>query len=106
MSLTYFGATVASTDQNPPIVIAQSMTGSIPNSVALTGGKVWFYSSTNTVAELNGTDAFDDGYELGMRSGDLCLGIFSTAASLLPIAFMAAVIGTTLGASLSTSPEA
>ncbi len=106
MALTYFGATVASTDQNPPMVIAQTMVGSVPNSVALTGGKVWFYSSTNTVAELNAANAFDDGYELGMRSGDLLFGVFSTAASLLPLPYMAAVIGTTAGASLSTSPEA
>jgi len=92
MALTYNGATAGTTLANPPILAHSfSWNGSVPNSPGLTGAKLWFFTSTNVVADLTAPGAIADGYSLGMRVGDILLGVSASAGSSSPIAFLGVV---------------
>lgn len=85
MTMTYLGTTAASSAANPPVVLAASVGGQIQWPGVLTtramGGKVWFYSSTNIMTDCDDAGAFTDGGVLGMRPGDLLLGVFNGGAA-------------------------
>lgn len=106
MSLTYNGATAGSTSANPPVVLDSVIGGQLPNSQGLLGAKLWFYSSTNTAAELAGTlNAVNDGIALGIKAGDILIGVTATAGSTAPICFMGvfATSAASTGAALSSN---
>lgn len=105
MTVTYNGTTAGSTSQNPPVLIAQAMAGSISNSPGLTAAKLWFYTSTNASTDLSDTSGgFSDGYGLGMRAGDVVICVQATAGSTLPITTVGTVgASSTAGAFLTTS---
>ena len=93
MTLTYSGSTAGSTASNPPMVIAQAVGGRVPWATTgstdspvdySAGGKVWFYSSTNLCQDLSSTaqvNAFSDGIALGMRKGDILIGVQTSGNS-------------------------
>lgn len=91
MALTYVGTTGGSTSANPPVELAGAISGQVPNSQGLTGAKLWFYSSTNAATDMGTTGAFSDGYPLGMRLGDVVIGVTATAASTAPILWLGAI---------------
>lgn len=110
MTLTYAGSTT--TAPNPPIAMLETWAGSVENSPGLKGGRVWLYTSTNVAADLTAPGSFSDGYALGMRPGDLVLGVTASAGSSTPIAFMGVVglvssnaelLGPSSGAALSSN---
>lgn len=104
MALTYNGATAGSTLANPPVLLEAAMGGHVnfatTGSTAgvsnlptgASGAKIWFYSSSNTAAELAGAASINDGVALGMSIGDILIGVTSTAASTSPIAFMGVLV--------------
>lgn len=106
MTATYNGTTAGSTSANPPNLLAQVMSGSVSNSPALTGAKLWHYTSTNYSTDVsNGATAvITDALALGMKAGDLILGVTSTAASTVPFIWMGCVTSvSTSGAVISTN---
>lgn len=110
MTMTYNGATAGTTSANPPILLTQAMGGQITNTPSgMTGGKVWLYNSTMVFADLVGSSAaptFTDGYALGMRAGDLMMGVVGGTAASSAAPFLGLVGGanTSSGAWLSSSP--
>ena len=108
MALTYNGTTAGSTLSNPPVLLKAAMGGHVQYAttgstagisnlpVGASGAKVWFYSSSNTAAELAGAASINDGEALGMSIGDIMLGATSTACSTAPI-FFAGVLVTSAG---------
>lgn len=55
---------MAYSTSSPPVLIAGSLTNQ--------GPKVWMYSSADTAATVDTSGYFSNGYDLGMRDGDLC----------------------------------
>ena len=105
MTATYYGATAASTLANPPVVIGQTMSGSLNNSPGYLGAKLWFYSSSNASTDISNSECFSDGQALGMQVGDvvLCVKAASTAEAN-PIVFLTPVIAvSSTGAYTSTA---
>ncbi len=106
MTATYNGTTAGSTSANPPSLLAEVMGGKVANSPALTGAKLWHYTSTNFSTDVSnaGTAVITDGQELGMAAGDLILGVTATAASTAPFIWMGCVTTvSTAGAYISTN---
>lgn len=65
---------MAYSTSNAPAMVAQGING---------GRKLWFYASTDAATVVRTDGYFSNGYELGMRSGDL-VHVVDTDAS--PIA--------------------
>ena len=100
----YVGSTATSTAANPPVVLASviggriqwantgttSVLGNLPTGAS--GGKLWFYSSTNLVTDVAAAAFFNDGTALGMSAGDLILGVYGTAASTTPFMYLAPLV--------------
>lgn len=106
MTITYNGTTAGATSTNPPVVIASALGGKITNAPGVTGGKLWFYQSTNAATDISGAaSSITDAKRLGMTEGDVLMGVYSTAAgstvSILYFGVIAAV--TTAGAAISTN---
>lgn len=100
--MAYSGSTAASSVNNPPAPLKGVLTR---GTTALTGQnhQVWTYSSTNLTTDLVASNFFTDGYQLGMRPGDIVIGSQYTSAGSSVIAFTSVVASvTTSGASLST----
>lgn len=85
MTATYQGSTQVSTSQNPPLNLYSVIGGKVPFPGVLTtaakGGKLWFYSSTNTPADMNAAGVITDGGNLGMTPGDILIGVFNGGAA-------------------------
>jgi len=72
----------SSTVANPPVLLYSVVGGRIQYPGVLhtstdqqRGGKVWMYVSTNAVTDVDDAGAFSDGGQLGMKPGDLLLGV-------------------------------
>ena len=105
MTMTYYSSTTSSTATNPPVHIAgglgfqstQQETGTLG---WLHGNKVWFYSSTNAPADCAGVAAFTDGAALGMRAGDVMIGVTSSGGSTTAYAWLGVIVAS----AASTAP--
>ena len=87
--MTYYSSTFSSTSSNPPIEIfggfGRQSTGQETGSLGwLHGNKVWFYSSTNGSSECAVANFFTDAVQLGMRPGDIVLGVTASGGSTTP----------------------
>jgi hypothetical protein len=114
--MAYQGTTAASTASNPPRVLVPNL-GGLPGSTQLStgvgggmspyrmqGGALWFYSSSDPHATVSTGNYFTDGQKLGMRVGDVVLGLYwTTQGSSVEIYMNAIKSVTTAGASFSTS---
>lgn len=113
--MAYSGSTATTTAANPPRLASHggfygpsgATTGlsTAPNSPSNQGGRIWTYVSTNKTTDLNatGNTFFTDGYNLGMRPGDVVMAVQFTSAGSSLILSLHAVSGvSTSGASLST----
>ena len=111
MTATYTGSTGGSTTANPPIHIAGAVT-SVPNSPGVTGGRLWFYTSTNTAPDMYAASVITDGAALGLKQGDVVLGVYATAGStaahiyLAPVAAVVASSAATLSTNFISSTMA
>jgi len=104
MTLAYLGATAGTTLANPPVLLVGAMGGHVnfatTGSTAAvskipagaSGAKLWFYSSSNSAAELASLNSIGDGVALGMTIGDLLIGVTSTADSTAPICYMGVLV--------------
>ncbi len=97
MTMTYYSSTFSSTASNPPIHIAGGIgtpsTSQESGSLGwLHGNKVWFYSSTNAPSDCAGVAAFTDGAALGMRAGDLVLGITASGGTTTAYPWMGVIV--------------
>lgn len=110
--MAYSGATAASSLANPPRLVIAAGIAQTPLTTGLTtapasanaqGGSLWYYASTNLTTDLTASNFFSDGYYLGMKPGDMVMGVqFSSAGSSVQT-FQGAITGvSTSGASLST----
>lgn len=104
MTITYNGSTASSTAANPPLVLVGSL-ANVTNSPGLTGGKFWFYTSTNVAVDMTAPAAFIDGAALGMKVGDVVCGVTAAAGSSSPILYFGCVglVTASSGASLSSN---
>lgn len=100
----YVGTTAASSVQNPPIQIARGLAGGVLGS-SLQGTGVWFYSSTDLSSVASTANYFTDGLYLGMRQGDMVLGVHqSSPGSTVAFAYQGVITNaSTLGCNLSTA---
>lgn len=109
--MAYSGSTAASSLANPPRQLIAGMANT-PATTGLTtaptaangqGGGLWYYASTNATTDLTASNFFSDGWYLGMRPGDLVIGVQFTSAGSSVINFMGTITGvSTSGASFST----
>lgn len=58
---------------NPPSLISQAVSG---------GRKVWLYASTDTATAVRVSGYITNGYQLGMRAGDIVLMIDTDASPI------------------------
>lgn len=65
---------MAYSTSNPPRVIAHGIGDS--------NGRLWIYASTDGQADVNTDGYFTDGYDLGMRQGDIVMAIDTNASPL------------------------
>lgn len=109
--MAYSGSTAGSTLANPPRKVVDGIAGNAgttglttaPGNAGGQGGALWVYSSTNLTTDLTASNFFSDGKSLGMRPGDIVIGVqFSSAGSSVQT-FIGAITGVSSnGASLST----
>lgn len=101
--MAYYGTTAASSVSNPPIQIARGLGGGVNTlSTAGTGSGMWLYNSTNGTTQLQDTAFFTDAYYIGMKGGDLILGVCATGSSAC--VFMGAIGAvTTAGAAIAST---
>ena len=109
--MAYSGSTAATTLANPPRKLIEGIAGMVgttglttaPASPGGQGGALWFYSSTNATTDIVASNFFTDGKALGMRPGDMVIGVQFTSAGSSVVTFQGAITGvSTNGASLST----
>lgn len=109
--MAYSGTTAATSLVNCPRKIVEPMVGNQgttglttnPGAPGAQGGALWFYSSTNLTTDLVAANFFSDGKLLGMRPGDMVMGVQFTSAGSSVISFQGAITGvSSSGASLST----
>lgn len=84
MTMTYYGTTAATTAANPPVRLTGgigmiSYPGDLTTSAR--GTQVWFYSSTNVPADMSAAGTFVDGVRLGMKNGDILMGVMNGGAT-------------------------
>lgn len=111
--MSYYGTTQSSSLVNPPRCIAGNALAGVagattglstaPDAPNTQGGSLWFYASTNLTTDVVASNFFSDGLKLGMRPGDVVLGVqFSSAGSSVQF-FIGSITGvSSSGASLST----
>lgn len=119
--MSYFGTTQASTIANPPRLLigglaanvfvtgstmflsTQGSTAPYANSPAAGGGQVWLYNSTNATTDMTASNFFSDAANIGMKAGDIVLGIQFTSAGSSGVLYAGGITAvTTAGANLST----
>lgn len=111
--MAYSGATAATSLANPPRLMTQDIC-SPPVTTGLStaptanpggqGGALWFYASTNLTTDLvPATTFFSDGWYLGMRPGDIVMGVqFTSIGSSITTFTGAIVTASTAGCGMST----
>ena len=115
--MAYLGSTQASSLRNPPRCLISGFAGT-PRSTALStgipsdglasayrtqGGAVWLYSSSHGSTAAMDTNFFTDAWYIGMRPGDIVLGVQWTTAGSSTVLYMGAIAAvSTSGANLST----
>lgn len=105
--MAYSGTTAASSAQFPPQVIAQGVGGSRSGSTTTpVGNKLWFFGTTDTSTGPFVAGYFTDGYELGMKQGDVMIVAAQTStvasSATLYLGIVSSVSSTGGGTQLST----
>lgn len=101
--MSYFGTT--STAPNPPVEVSQGIAPVSTAYATFPGNRVWRYNSTMSATEPAVPGYFTDGKNLGMKTGDIVMGVLgTTGGSSSPIAYLGVVgLVSTSGASLSSN---
>ena len=94
--MAYSGTTAASSVANPPILLARGvgqlnnasgnvLGSSLQTTTAFAGGTgLWYYASSDGSTLLMGVGYFTDGLYLGMRNGDVLMGISQSSLGTSP----------------------
>jgi len=100
MTMTYKSSTEGSTTANPPCLLYSVVGGRIQYPGVLhtstdqqRGGKVWLYVSTNAQTDVDDAGAFSDGGALGMKPGDILLGVVTGIGGIIVSTDMYPYIG-------------
>lgn len=109
--MAYYSTTEASSVSNPPRLLIGRFQG-VPGTTGLStanpnqasqGGNLWYYASTNTSTELQASTFFTDGWQLGMRAGDVLMAAsFTSAGSTVNFSIGIITHASTSGCGLST----
>lgn len=111
--MAYQSSTNGSSVANPPRCLIPKF-GGIPNSTQLStavgvnvyrdqGGAVWLYSSSHGSTEVMASNFFSDAQNLGMRPGDIVLGMQWTTLGSSIVMYIGGIASvSTAGANLST----
>lgn len=108
MRMAYVGSTAGTTLMNPPMMVGPAAIGGrfAANSTSIAAGsRLWIYNSSDTSTAWMNAGYFTDGARLGMRPGDLLVGVSWSTESSTGVVFVGGVLGTTLstaGWNLST----
>src|SRR5689334_11114985 len=106
MGMAYFGTTSASSVANPPRIVAPMDQSRLGTTVFTAAARLWLYASTGTSTDPFTAGFFVDGYQLGMKQGDvvICVNQTSTVASSqqLSLGVVSSVSSTGGGTQLST----
>lgn len=106
--MAYKGTTQATSLQNPPIRIGGGLGGQtrVGSTTTPIGNGLWFYGTTDTSTGPFTAGYFSDGYELGMKQGDVMIvsALNSTVSSSQPLylGIVSSVSSTGGGTQLST----
>lgn len=117
--MAYLGSTQATSLANPPRLLVGSgvFSGNFGSTVLSTavpsdgsrsayniqGGNVWLYISSHGSTEVMASNFFTDAKQLGMRPGDIMLGMqWTTAGSSIVMYLGGIATVSTAGAALST----
>lgn len=111
--MAYQGSTAASSVSNPPRLIVPRFAG-IPASTQLStgvgtniyreqGSALWLYVSSHGSTEAMDSNFFSDGWYIGMRPGDILLGMQWTTLGSSLVLYMGGIRAvSTAGAALTT----
>lgn len=105
--MAYSGSTAASSAAFPPVCIAGGMGGGRSGSTTTpVGNKLWFFATTDTSTGPFTAGYFTDGYELGMKQGDVVIVAAQTStvasSNTLYLGIVSSVSSTGGGTQLST----
>ena len=111
--MAYLGSTAASSVANPPRLMVggfaplagstQLSTGNGANTYREQGGNLWFYASSHGSTAVADTNFFTDAKQLGIRPGDMLMGVqWTTLGSSLVTYFGAFMSVSTAGANVTT----
>jgi hypothetical protein len=120
--MAYFGTTQLSSVANPPRQLVApfatnaALVGSTEflstqgstaannaNAPGGGGGGLWWYASTNLTTDLVVANFFSDAFYIGMRAGDVVMGVQFSSLGSSVTTFLGAINSvSTAGASLST----
>jgi hypothetical protein len=104
--MAYQGTTNAT--PNPPRLLIGGQGSTVaPSSTSPAAGRnLWFYNSTHALSDLVGVGFFTDGYQLGMKQGDVLLApTYTTQGATGHILVMGMLFSsnTTAGYNISTA---
>jgi hypothetical protein len=104
--MAYIGTTSASSIANPPRPVAPLNEARIASTASPIAARLWLFASTDTSSSPFTAGYFADGYQLGMKQGDvvICVGQTSTVSSsqVLMLGVVSSVSSTGGGTQLST----
>lgn len=115
--MAYLGTTAATSLQNPPRALVSAFSAQpasttlstgVPSdgarsAYATQGGGLWLYSSSHGSTEVMASNFFTDAKTLGMKPGDLLLGLQWTTAGSSLVTYIGAIASvSSAGANLST----
>lgn len=105
----YSGTTAASSIANPPIQLVKGLGGGsrlASTAMAGIGTGLWFYGTTDVSSSAFASGYFSDGYELGMKTGDVviisCFISTVTSSGTLTMGIVSSVSTTGGGTQLSS----
>lgn len=109
--MAYSGTTAASSVQNPPILLIRALsqvtnaTGNVVGTTTVNaannvggGCGIWYYQSTDytsNIVNVVTNPYFTDGYQLGMRNGDVIFIAGASSANSTTVFISMAVLCTT-----------
>ena len=110
--MAYVGSTAATSAINPPRLVAGSFhsrpttgllgTLTTAQNQQSVGGNIWTYVSTNASTSVNDSVNFTDGWQLGMRPGDIVMSVCYTSGSTHTLNISVVTDASTAGVTLST----
>lgn len=104
--MAYLGTTAATSSINPPRALQPIDPGRIGSSAGPLSARLWLWSSTDVSTSAFVAGYFSDGYQLGMKEGDIVMYVNRTStvtsSLVLGLGVVSSVSSTGGGTQLST----